>query len=114
MGLVPKSKTGRGRKNIHYVTDNESITVESYKKSLEEKDWEKIQYRKGTKSPIETISWKALEAHHLAMKEIHLRELFNANTNRFEEFSIRLNDLLFDRCTCEYQAMLLFECRDGR
>ena len=50
---IPKSKTGRGRKNIHYVTDNESITVESYKKSLEEKDWEKIQYRKGTKSPIE-------------------------------------------------------------
>jgi glucose-6-phosphate isomerase len=47
-------------------------------------------------NPIETKSWKALEAHHLAMKEIHLRELFNANTNRFEEFSIRLNDLLFD------------------
>lgn len=46
--------------------------------------------------PIETKSWKALEAHHLAMKEIQLHELFDANAHRFEEFSIRLNDLLFD------------------
>ena len=46
--------------------------------------------------PIETKSWKALEAHHLVMKEIQLHELFDANAHRFEEFSIRLNDLLFD------------------
>ncbi len=47
-------------------------------------------------NPIETKSWKALEAHYLEMKDIHLRDLFRSGTDRFLDFSIRLNDLLFD------------------
>jgi glucose-6-phosphate isomerase len=44
----------------------------------------------------ETAPWKALEAHHREIGEVHMRELFAADPNRFDHFSIELDDLLFD------------------
>jgi glucose-6-phosphate isomerase len=44
----------------------------------------------------ETAPWKALEEHHREIASVHMRELFAADPNRFERFSIELEDLLFD------------------
>jgi glucose-6-phosphate isomerase len=51
--------------------------------------------REGT--PLtETAPWKALEAHHREIGEIHMRELFAADPDRFNRFSLELDGLLFD------------------
>jgi glucose-6-phosphate isomerase len=44
----------------------------------------------------ETAPWKALEAHHREIGEVHMRELFAADPDRFDRFSLELDDLLFD------------------
>ncbi len=41
-------------------------------------------------------AWNALESHVEEMKTVHMRELFAHNSRRFETFSLRLGDLLFD------------------
>ena len=46
--------------------------------------------------PTETRSWRALTEHFLTMKSVHMRELFAADPQRFDKFSIRFNDILFD------------------
>ena len=47
-------------------------------------------------NPSTTEAWKALDAHATEMKQLHLRELFANDTNRFEKFTLRTKDLLFD------------------
>jgi glucose-6-phosphate isomerase len=44
----------------------------------------------------ETPPWKALELHYLEMRDVHMRELFAADPERFSHFSLELEDLLFD------------------
>jgi glucose-6-phosphate isomerase len=41
-------------------------------------------------------AWQALSRHRQAMENTHLRQLFEQNPGRFERFSLRLEDLLFD------------------
>ncbi|TMI61542.1 MAG: glucose-6-phosphate isomerase [Bacteroidetes bacterium] len=47
-------------------------------------------------NPSTTEAWKALEAHAAEMKQLHLRELFVNDTNRFEKFTLSSKDILFD------------------
>jgi glucose-6-phosphate isomerase len=47
-------------------------------------------------NPSTTEAWKALEAHAAEMKQLHLRELFVNDTNRFEKFTLNTKDILFD------------------
>ena len=44
----------------------------------------------------ETAPWKALEAHHGEIGAVHMRELFSADPDRFDRFSLDLDGLLFD------------------
>mgnify|MGYP005840327145 FL=1 len=46
--------------------------------------------------PTQTHAWKKLSAHFETMKNRHLRELFAADTGRFEQFSLRFEDILVD------------------
>ncbi|MCO6411543.1 MAG: glucose-6-phosphate isomerase [Thiogranum sp.] len=41
-------------------------------------------------------AWKALQAHFEQIRERHMRELFAEDPQRFEKFSLRLDDLLLD------------------
>jgi glucose-6-phosphate isomerase len=41
-------------------------------------------------------SWSALEKHFKNIKEVEIKSLFSENSNRFNEFSIQLNDILLD------------------
>ena len=44
----------------------------------------------------ESPAWKALEQHRRELGPAHLREMFERDPDRFERFSIKLDDLLFD------------------
>ena len=47
-------------------------------------------------NPKQLPTWRALEAHAAATRARHLRDLFAADPERFERFSLGLDDLLFD------------------
>jgi len=47
-------------------------------------------------NPTATPSWQALQQHFEQMKNVHMKELFAADANRFDKFSIRTGDILFD------------------
>jgi glucose-6-phosphate isomerase len=48
-------------------------------------------------SPVTQLpAWKNLEAHYQEISALHMRDLFIGNPGRFEEFSLRLDDILFD------------------
>ena len=45
-----------------------------------------------TDSPV----WRDLMAHHREMADVHVRDLFANDPARFDRFSLRLGDILFD------------------
>lgn len=55
--------------------------------------------------------WQNLREHQLEMTAVHMRHLFEEDPERFDRFSLRLNELLFDysknRITEETMALLL-------
>jgi glucose-6-phosphate isomerase len=44
----------------------------------------------------QSTTWKNLEKHHAEISQSHMRDMFAADTERFEKFSLKLNDILFD------------------
>ena len=70
------------------------------------------------KNPVTSKSWQNLKRHHAKIKKVHMKTLFAADPHRFDQFSIRLNDLLIDysknRITAETIRLLIAlakECR---
>src|SRR5205814_2006579 len=51
-----------------------------------------VQGRMLTDSP----AWKALQSHHVEVRDLRFRDLFARDPRRFETFSLRLEDLLVD------------------
>ena len=47
-------------------------------------------------NPTSTRAWKKLEAHAEKMKQVHMRDLFNSDADRFASFSIEEKNILFD------------------
>ena len=45
---------------------------------------------------VESPAWKALKAHRTEMQDTHMRELFAGDPGRFQRFSRRFGDILFD------------------
>ena len=43
-----------------------------------------------------TAPWKALQKHHREIGEVHMREFFAADPQRFDRFSLDFDGLLFD------------------
>jgi len=64
----------------------------------------------------ELASWKALAAHRRSWQGLHVRDLFEQDPGRFQRFSRRLDDLLFDfskhRVTDETLGLLLDLARE--
>jgi glucose-6-phosphate isomerase len=63
-------------------------------------------------------AWKALEDHQKSIANLHMRDLFAEDQNRFDAFSLRLDDILFDysknRVTAETVPLLLDLARQAR
>ena len=47
-------------------------------------------------NPTQTQAWNRLEAHHEQVKGLHMKQLFADDPSRFEQFSIRFEDMLVD------------------
>ncbi|HLG41183.1 MAG TPA: glucose-6-phosphate isomerase, partial [Chitinophagaceae bacterium] len=47
-------------------------------------------------NPSETETWQRLKLHYEAIKNTHLRELFNSDPGRFKKFSLQTGDIFFD------------------
>ncbi len=45
---------------------------------------------------LDLPAWQALSEHWHDVRNIHMRDLFDADATRFETFSIKFNDILFD------------------
>ncbi len=46
--------------------------------------------------PAATNAWQQLSAHADEMKKVQMKELFKADANRFQQFSLFLDEILFD------------------
>ena len=40
--------------------------------------------------------WSALTNHYIEIKHVHMRDMFDQDENRFEKYSLKLNDILYD------------------
>ncbi len=62
-------------------------------------------------------AWKALEEHSRAQRDVHMRELFAADPQRFARLSLRLGDMLLDysknRLTDETLRLLVALAKEG-
>lgn len=47
-------------------------------------------------NPTQTKAWKKLANHAEAMKQVHMKELFQADDQRFNKYSLQFNDILVD------------------
>jgi len=47
-------------------------------------------------NPTSTNSWQKLKAHFETMSSVQMKQLFDADPERFKKFSLRFNDLLID------------------
>ncbi len=47
-------------------------------------------------NPTATAAWQALQQHYNKLNEVHIKNLFAADANRFSKYSVRLDDILFD------------------
>ena len=46
--------------------------------------------------PTGTAAWKSLEQHANEMKQVHMKDLFSKDKERFKKYSYYFNDLVFD------------------
>ena len=44
----------------------------------------------------ETEAWKALSAHYGTTKDVHMKDLFEKDPERFNKFSMKFEDILLD------------------
>src|ERR1700722_10307741 len=54
--------------------------------------------RRATRMPVPTRlpAWQTLETHHKEVAPLQMRDLFKEDSKRFEKFSLRFEDILFD------------------
>jgi glucose-6-phosphate isomerase len=68
------------------------------------------------KTATQTAAWSKLAAHFEQVRNLQMRDLFAADPQRFERFSLRCGDLLLDysknRITAETMALLLELARE--
>jgi glucose-6-phosphate isomerase len=66
----------------------------------------------------QSAAWQALARHQVAMKPVHVRDLFATDSRRFERFSLEIDALLYDyskhRVSAETMTLLLELARQAR
>ena len=59
--------------------------------------------QKNTSSALTSSpAWRALQDHATAMRQVHMRQLFEQDPTRFEQFSLSLNDVLIEYHPCHF------------
>lgn len=74
-----------------------------------------------TSKLTQSTTWKALEEHFKDISQSHMRDMFAEDPERFEKFSLKLNDILFDYSkniinsqSMEHLYQLAEDCDIGR
>jgi len=49
-----------------------------------------------TVNPTHTTAWKTLSKHYEQMKDVHMKDLFAAEPDRFQNFSLKFENILLD------------------
>lgn len=69
-------------------------------------------------NPVSTQAWQQLKDHYLQMKSVRIKDLFASDTNRFQQYSIQFDDILFDYsknritdATLKHLLQLAAECQ---
>ena len=69
-------------------------------------------------NPTATAAWASLAQHAEALKQTHLKELFQQDGDRYQKFSFPFNDIIFDLSkniltgeTLEKLIQLAHECK---
>jgi len=69
-------------------------------------------------NPINTAAWRSLQEHFSEMKNVHMRELFKQEPDRFSKYSISNRDIVFDHSkniindkTIQLLLQLASECK---
>jgi len=44
----------------------------------------------------DSVAWKALESHYASIKDVHMKDMFAEDPQRFNKFSMNFEDILFD------------------
>lgn len=57
-------------------------------------------------NPSKTNAWQKLSSHYNEVKDLHLKTLFNNDSNRQEKFTLKFNDFEFDYSKIESQMKL--------
>ncbi|PHN02689.1 glucose-6-phosphate isomerase [Flavilitoribacter nigricans DSM 23189 = NBRC 102662] len=69
-------------------------------------------------NPTQTEAWRILEAHYQSIKDVHMRDLFAQDAERFLKFSAEFEDILFDysknRITVETLEKLMALARETK
>ncbi|MEK6477687.1 glucose-6-phosphate isomerase [Catalinimonas sp. 4WD22] len=69
-------------------------------------------------NPTQTQAWKKLSTHHQQMKDVHMKQLFKDNPDRFQHFSTQFEDILLDysknRITQETLDLLLDLAKESK
>ena len=52
--------------------------------------------KSGSESVSQSPAWKTIEKHFDEVSRLHMRDMFVEDPQRFEKFSLKLNDILFD------------------
>src|SRR5437868_15010870 len=47
-------------------------------------------------NPTTTNAWQQLKEHSVKMKQVHLRNLFKEDADRFKQYSLQVQDILWD------------------
>lgn len=47
-------------------------------------------------NPVNTPAWQAIQQHYKDAKQVHMKDLFSKDNNRFTKYSVQLDDILFD------------------
>jgi glucose-6-phosphate isomerase len=65
-----------------------------------------------------STAWQALSTHQQTMADVHMRDLFAQDSQRFNKFSLQFNDILFDysknRITEETMSLLIDLAQQAR
>ncbi|MDF9801012.1 glucose-6-phosphate isomerase [Catalinimonas alkaloidigena] len=68
--------------------------------------------------PTQTQAWKKLSEHYKKTKDVHIKELFKTDAERFQHFSTKFEDILLDysknRMTQETLALLLELAKESK
>jgi glucose-6-phosphate isomerase len=69
-------------------------------------------------NPTRTVSWRKLNDHFKLVRNLHMKELFAQDPGRFQKYSVRFNDIIFDysknRVNDETMSLLLELARETK